>query len=139
MVNIDPKKLTRIIRNIYGKSEDKFIPLHEPRFISDEKEVLIDCIDSTFVSTVGRYVAIFEDTIKTYTGAKYAIATSNGTSALHVALIACGVMPKDEVITQAFTFIATCNPSACILVDQIFSLPYGMRGYPATKALRAHA
>tara|TARA_B100000768_G_C11273237_1_gene374511 strand:- start:539 stop:1702 length:1164 start_codon:yes stop_codon:yes gene_type:complete len=120
MVNIDPKQLTRIIRNIYGKSEDKFIPLHEPRFISDEKEVLIDCIDSTFVSTVGRYVAIFEDAIKSYTGAKYAIATSNGTSALHVALIACGVMPKDEVITQAFTFIATCNAIKYCHAEPVF-------------------
>jgi len=62
---------------------DSFIPLHEPRFTGNEKKYLNECIDSTFVSSVGQFVDDFESQIASYTGAKYAIATSNGTSALH--------------------------------------------------------
>jgi perosamine synthetase len=90
------------------KTKD-FIPLHEPRFIGNEKKYLNECIDSTFVSSVGKFVDKFEDKIASYTGAKYAIATSNGTSALHIALILANVESDDEVITQPLTFVATCN------------------------------
>lgn len=86
-----------------------FIPLHEPRFIGNEKKYLNECIDSTFVSSVGKFVDTFEEMVAEYTGAKYAIATSNGTSALHISLLLSGVLPEDEVITQPLTFIATCN------------------------------
>ena len=83
-----------------------FIPLHEhePRFIGNEKKYLNECIDSTFVSSVGEFVDEFEEKI-----AKYAIATSNGTSALHTLLILANVEQDDEVITQPLTFVATCN------------------------------
>jgi len=87
----------------------EFIPLHEPRFIGNEKKYLNECIDSTFVSSVGKFVDKFEKKIAEFTGAKYAIATSNGTSALHVSLLLAGVSSQDEVITQPLTFIATCN------------------------------
>lgn len=87
----------------------KFIPLHEPRFLGNEKKYLNECIDSTFVSSVGKFVEQFEEMIATYTGVKYAIATSNGTSALHISLLISGVEAEDEVITQALTFVATCN------------------------------
>ena len=86
-----------------------FIPLHEPKFFGNEKKYLNECIDSTFVSSVGKYVDIFEKKIAEYTGAKYAVATSNGTSALHIALLLSNVEEGDEVITQPLTFIATCN------------------------------
>ena len=86
-----------------------FIPLHEPRFIGNEKKYLNECIDSTFVSSVGKFVDEFEAKIASYTGAKYAVATSNGTSALHIALILADVKGDDEVITQPLTFVATCN------------------------------
>ena len=86
-----------------------FIPLHEPKFIGNEKAYLSDCIDSTFVSSVGAYVDKFEQIVAEYTGAKYAVATVNGTSALHVSLILSDVEAGDEVITQSLTFIATCN------------------------------
>jgi len=86
-----------------------FIPLHEPKFFGNEKKYLNECIDSTFVSSVGKYVDIFEKKIAEYTGAKYAVATSNGTSALHIALLLANVEEGDEVITQPLTFIATCN------------------------------
>ena len=86
-----------------------FIPLHEPKFAGNEKKYLNECIDSTFVSSVGKFVDEFEDQIASYTGAKYAIATSNGTSALHISLLLANVDQNDEVITQPLTFVATCN------------------------------
>tara|TARA_B100001057_G_scaffold457336_1_gene505539 strand:+ start:711 stop:1850 length:1140 start_codon:yes stop_codon:yes gene_type:complete len=86
-----------------------FIPLHEPKFFGNEKKYLNECIDSTFVSSVGKYVGIFEKKIAEYMGANYAVATSNGTSALHIALLLADVEEGDEVITQPLTFIATCN------------------------------
>jgi len=95
------------IRGLYKTEE--FIPLHEPKFIGNEKAYVIDCIDSTFVSSVGEYVDRFEQMMADYTGAKYAVATVNGTAALHVALKLVGVSQGDEVITQPLSFIATCN------------------------------
>lgn len=95
------------IRTLYQTAE--FIPLHEPKFRGNEKEYIIDCIDSTFVSSVGKYVDRFEQMMAEYTGVKYAIATVNGTAALHVALKLVGVNQGDEVITQPLSFIATCN------------------------------
>ena len=97
----------RYVREIYRT--DKLIPLHEPRFQGREKEYLLDAIDSTFVSSVGQYVDRFEADCAGYTGAKYAVATVNGTAALHLALILAGVKRDEEVITQALTFVATCN------------------------------
>jgi aminotransferase in exopolysaccharide biosynthesis len=88
---------------------NEFIPLHEPRFIGNEKKYLNDCIDSTFVSSVGKYVDMFEKEFASYVGSKYAIATVNGTAALHISLILADVKRDDEVITQPLTFIATCN------------------------------
>lgn len=87
----------------------EFIPLHEPRFIGNEKKYLNECIDSTFVSSVGKFVDDFETSIAKYTGSKFAIATANGTSALHISLLLADVEADDEVITQPLTFIATCN------------------------------
>ena len=95
------------IRSVY--KTDSFIPLHEPRFLGNEKEYLNECIDSTFVSSVGKFVDEFEKKIASYTGAKYAVATNNGTSALHISLLISGVESGDEVITQSLTFVATCN------------------------------
>ena len=101
------KEIVDFIQDLYGTRE--FIPLHEPRFIGKEKEYLIDCVDSTFVSSVGRYVNEFENRICEFTGAKFAIATMNGTAALHTALILANVEEGDVVITQALCFIATSN------------------------------
>lgn len=95
------------IRDLYQTTE--FIPLHEPKFVGNEKAYVIDCIDTTFVSSVGQYVDRFEQMMADYTGAKYAVATVNGTAALHIALKLVGVNHDDEVITQPLSFIATCN------------------------------
>jgi len=88
---------------------DDFIPLHRPVFEGNERQYLIDCIDSNFVSSVGAKVTEFEEKVAEFMGSKYAIATVNGTAALHVAIELAGVKPGDEVISQALTFIATCN------------------------------
>ena len=72
----------------------KFIPLHEPRFIGNEKKYLNDCIDSTFVSSVGKYVDMFEEQFAKTVGSRYAIATVNGTSALHISLLTCRCSKK---------------------------------------------
>lgn len=98
----------------------EFIPLHEPRFIGNEKKYLNDCIDSTFVSSVGKYVDTFEKEFAKTVGSKYAIATVNGTAALHISLILAGVKRDDEVITQPLTFIATCNAISYIGAKPIF-------------------
>ncbi len=74
------------VREIY-QTPDAFIPLHEPRFRGNEKKYLMECIDSTFVSSVGKFVNRFEQMIAEYTGAKYAVAAVNGTAALHIALL----------------------------------------------------
>lgn len=99
---------------------EEFIPLHEPRFIGNEKKYLNDCIDSTFVSSVGEYVNRFEKEFAEYIGAKYAIATVNGTAALHVSLLLADVQKNDEVITQSLTFIATCNAISYIHACPVF-------------------
>ncbi len=93
-------------RLIYG---DDSIPLHRPVFEGNERQFLIECIDSNFVSSVGTKVTEFEEKIAKFTGSKYAIATVNGTAALHVAINLAGVKSGDEVISQSLTFIATCN------------------------------
>jgi perosamine synthetase len=95
------------IRSIYGKKG--VVPLHAPIFIGNEKKYLSECIESTFVSSVGKFVDIFEKKIAYYTGAKYVVATSSGTSSLHTALLLGNVSCNDEVITQPITFVATCN------------------------------
>ncbi|MHB8100004.1 MAG: DegT/DnrJ/EryC1/StrS family aminotransferase, partial [Sulfuricurvum sp.] len=106
------------IQSIYKTK--KFIPLHEPRFVGNEKKYLNECIDSTFVSSVGKFVDQFEAEFARTVGAKYAIATVNGTAALHISLILAGVERDDEVITQPLTFIATCNAISYIGAKPIF-------------------
>jgi len=97
----------RFVQDIY-KSKG-VVPLHAPQFRGNEKKYLLETIDSTFVSSVGEQVNKFEHEVASYTGAKYAIATVNGTAALHILLKLSGVEENTEVITQSLTFVATCN------------------------------
>ena len=106
------------IRSLYPDRD--FIPLHEPHFGGNEKKYLEDCIDSTFVSSVGKYVDRFEGMIREFTGAKRAVATVNGTAALHIALLLAGVRRNDLVITQPLTFIATCNAISYCGAEPVF-------------------
>lgn len=106
------------IKSLYPQQD--FIPLHEPRFTGNEKRYVNEAIDSTFVSSVGAFVNQFEDMIKAYTGAKYAVAVVNGTAALHMALMLAGVKRGELVITQALSFIATCNAISYIDAEPVF-------------------
>jgi perosamine synthetase len=101
------QKIVDYIRSVFDT--DQFIPLHEPRFIGNEKQYVNDAIDSTFVSYVGEYVNRFERMMCELTGANFAVATVNGTSALHVALRLVGVCSDTEVIVPPLTFVATAN------------------------------
>lgn len=94
--------------------------LHEPVFIGNEKKYLLDAIDSTFVSSIGEYVNRFEKDIAKIAGTKYAVATVNGTSALHASLIVCGVNHGDEVLTQPLSFIATANAISYVYGKPVF-------------------
>lgn len=99
--------LVRFVREQYGTQD--FIPLHAPVFAGNEQKYLADTIASTFVSSVGAFVDRFEHDMQVYTGSARAVATVNGTAALHVALLLAGVRPGELVITQSLTFVATCN------------------------------
>jgi perosamine synthetase len=101
-------QLIHFIRDLYAQPTG-VIPLHAPRFEGKEREYVLDAIDSTYVSSVGRYVDQLEEKIAAYTGAGYAVATVNGTSALHACLVLAGAEPGEEVITQSLSFVATCN------------------------------
>lgn len=100
-------KTITFIKNLYPNCNP--VLLHLPVFLGNEKKYINDCIDSTFVSYVGKYVTRFEEVTAEYTSAKYAVAVVNGTVALQIALQISGVKYGDEVITQPLTFVATCN------------------------------
>jgi perosamine synthetase len=94
------------IQSVIGESA---VPLHEPTFDGNEMKYLQDCIDSSFVSSVGPYVDKFEQDLALYTGAKFVVSVVNGTAALHIALKLAGVEAGDEVLIPALTFVATAN------------------------------
>jgi len=100
--------IIKFIRVIFNQPNG-LIPLHAPCFTGNETAYLNECIDTTFVSSVGKFVDRFEEMVAEYTGASKAIVCVNGTNALHLALMLVGVEQNDEVITQPLTFIATSN------------------------------
>ncbi len=111
-------EIITFIRTIYNTQDP--IALHEPKFVGNEKKYLNECIDSTYVSSVGKFVDLFEQKIAEYTGAKHAVVCVNGTAALHMSLMLCGVKQGDEVLTQALTFIATTNAIAYTGASPVF-------------------
>jgi aminotransferase in exopolysaccharide biosynthesis len=100
-------RLIRFVREQYATNE--FIPLHAPVFRGRESELVLDTINSTFVSSVGAYVDRFERDTAVFCGSPRAVAVVNGTAALHIALVLAGVQRNDLVVTQSLSFIATCN------------------------------
>jgi perosamine synthetase len=110
--------IVKFIHQLYGTEEK--VPLHVPCFIGNEKKYLNECIDSTYVSSVGKFVDRFEEMMAEYTGAKKAVVIVNGTNALHMAMMLVGVERDDEVLTQALTFIATCNAISYIGAHPVF-------------------
>ena len=110
--------IVKFIHELFGT--EGFIPLHAPLFIGNEKKYLNECIDTTFVSSVGKFVDRFEEEVANYTGAKKAVVCVSGTNALHMAIMLAGVEQDDEVLTQALTFIATCNAISYIGAHPVF-------------------
>ena len=104
-------------KKIYGSGT---VPLHRPVFNGNEQKYLSECIKTNFVSSVGEKVTEFENKIAKFTGSKYAVATVNGTNALHIAIKLSGVKSGDEVISQALTFVATCNAIKYVGASPIF-------------------
>ena len=100
------EEIMMAIRRVVGSAP---VALHEPSFNGNEWKYLKECLDSTFVSSVGKFVDRFESDIAEFTGAKYAVSVVNGTAALHIALKLAGVQPCDEVLVPALTFVATAN------------------------------
>ena len=112
----DYSKTINFIKEVYGNKE--FTPLAVPVFAGNEKKYLEECIDTTFVSSVGQFVDRFEKDMATYTGCKRAVVCVSGTNALHMSLMLAGVERDDDVLTQALTFIATCNALSYIARTQ---------------------
>jgi len=105
-MNALTEQIVAALNSVLGEGP---VALHEPQLNGNEKRYLSDCVDSTFVSSVGTYVDRFENDLAQFTGAKHVVATVNGTSALHIALLLAGVQPGDEVLVPALSFVATAN------------------------------
>ncbi|MFT4802845.1 MAG: perosamine synthetase [Psychroserpens sp.] len=101
-----PYQIVSAIHSVVGAGP---VGLHEPTFDGNEWLYVKECLDSTFVSSVGKFVDRFEDDLTAYTGAKHVVAVVNGTAALHIALLLADVKANDEVLVPALTFIATAN------------------------------
>lgn len=110
--------IVQFVRELYQTQD--FIPLHAPTFAGNEQKYVLETIQSTFVSSVGKFVDEFEQKIEAYTRTAKAVATVNGTAALHAALYMAGVQRGDFVITQALTFVATCNALHHMGAEPIF-------------------
>ena len=109
MNSVDPNFVDQVVQAMRAVVGSGPVALHEPSFIGNEWSYLRECLDSTFVSSVGKFVDRFESDLCTFTGAKYAVAVVNGTAALHIALKLAGVKADDEVLIPALTFVATAN------------------------------
>jgi perosamine synthetase len=92
-----------------GDRMERFIPVYEPDLSGNELRYVTDCVRTSWISSIGEYVRRFEQGFARFCGARYGVATSNGTTALHLALVTLGIGAGDEVIVPALTFIATAN------------------------------
>ena len=114
----DYSKTIGFIKEVLGNQE--FTPLAVPVFAGNEKKYMEECIDTTFVSSVGKFVDRFENDMAAYAGCKKAVVCVSGTNALHMSMMLVGVELDDEVLTQALTFIATCNAISYIGAHPVF-------------------
>src|SRR5574344_1131308 len=114
----DYSKTIGFIKEVFGNLE--FTPLAVPVFAGNEKKYMEECIDTTFVSSVGKFVDCFENDMAAYAGCKKAVVCVSGTNALHMSMVLVGVERDDEVLTQALTFIATCNAISYIGAHPVF-------------------
>lgn len=100
---------------------NKAIPIYKPYLGPEETRLVLDCMDSTWISSQGKYIDEFEDKVEDYTGAAYAVAVSNGTVAIHLAMLALGIGPGDEVITTNFTYVASSNAILYVGATPVFA------------------
>ncbi|MDI7182289.1 LegC family aminotransferase [Leptospira santarosai] len=131
------EQIVTVLKSVLG-GKNNIVPLHEPIFQGNEWNYVKECLDTTFVSSVGKFVDRFEKDLAAFTGASYAVAVVNGTAALQVALKLAGVQMKDEVLIPSLTFIATANA-----VSYLGALPHFVDNEEdtlgiSTKALREH-
>jgi perosamine synthetase len=107
----DPEVSVRLVEALRDLWTDRSAAaaLHEPFFGGNETAYVRECIDTGWVSSVGKFVDRFEQDLAAFTGARHAVAVANGTAALHVALVLAGVKPGDEVIIPTLTFVGTAN------------------------------
>jgi perosamine synthetase len=133
MTKVDIAKLAHTIRAISAHGEER-ISLHEPRFQGNEWQYVKECIDTGWVSSVGKFVDMFEQKLSEYTGARHAVAVVNGTAALQVALELAGVQADDEVLMPALTFIATANAASYLsAIPHFVEVEYSTLGIDVRK------
>ena len=132
-MTIDIDRLCSSVRKVMGQPEGP-LPLHIPTFSKNAETYALQCVTTGWVSSVGKYVDQFEEMLASYTGVERAIAVVNGTSALHVALLLCGVQPNDEVLLPALTFVATANAvSYCHATPNFIDVSTSTLGVDAAK------
>lgn len=125
---------SRIVNAVQSVVGSGFVALHEPNFAGNEWEYVKECLDTGWVSSVGKFVDRFESDLAAYTGVKHAVAVVNGTAALHVALRLAGVQHGDEVLIPALTFVATANA-----VTYCGAIPHFVDSEERTLGLDSHA
>lgn len=118
-ISISNETILDFIRHTFNTPTGS-IPLHAPLFIGNEKKYLEECIDTTMVSSVGKFVNLFEERVAEYTGARRAVVCDNGTNALYLSLVLAGLSSSDEALTQPLTFIATANAIAYCGASPVF-------------------
>lgn len=130
---LDISKLMDVLKSTLSQGKE-FIPLHEPIFAGAEWSYVKECLDTGWVSSVGKYVDLFEEKLAEYIGVKRAVAVVNGTAALHISLLAAGVEQNEEVLMPALTFIATANAvSYCGAVPHFVDSEHATLGVDAKK------
>lgn len=130
---LDISKLLDVVKSTLPQGKE-FIPLHEPSFAGAEWSYVKECLDTGWVSSVGKYVDLFEEKLAEYTGVKRAVAVVNGTAALHISLLAAGVEHNEEVLMPTLTFIATANAvSYCGAVPHFVDSEQATLGVDARK------
>ncbi len=125
------------VNEVLGPGRDRQVALHAPRLRGNENKYLTECIETGWVSSVGAFVDRFERMLADYTGARFAIAVVNGTSALHTALLLAGVRPGDEVLIPTLTFVATANAvHYCGAIPHLVDCEWSALGIDAEKLER---
>ncbi len=128
--NSSKQEFLAVLKSVLGESGESPIALHEPNIGQHENDMVVRCLNSGWVSSVGQYISEFETGLAKFTNSKHAIAVVNGTAALHLALHAVGVKPGDEVLVPTLSFVATANA-----VSHCGAIPHFVDSDPETLGL----